>query len=252
MKPGMLCTGALLDRGEASQGSKGRELVIGPMLLWTGPGRLKDSIGESWSFMVLASIFSCRRHLALRFWNQTCRTRFIMRCALPVWRCWIRKVLWRILKVIQVYEGHPSHLKVEGVKKKKKKEKEEEEEERRKRRRKSYMFLKKNLDERWNDFKIRTNSCYPNLTIPQLVKTGKIFSKAASECKLYLKKNLWTLQPSFTFIIWQTKPVVETSIYTFYPWHSNCSESDTQSLITSSWNFLSLTLIRECAVRGWV
>lgn len=32
MKLGMLWTGVVLDRGEDSQGSKGRELVIGPML----------------------------------------------------------------------------------------------------------------------------------------------------------------------------------------------------------------------------
>ncbi|TNN89279.1 hypothetical protein EYF80_000567 [Liparis tanakae] len=32
MKPGMLWTGVALDRGEESQGSKGRELVIAPML----------------------------------------------------------------------------------------------------------------------------------------------------------------------------------------------------------------------------
>ena len=33
--------------------------------------RLKESMGESWSFMLLVSIFSWRLHLALRFWNQT-------------------------------------------------------------------------------------------------------------------------------------------------------------------------------------
>lgn len=71
MKLGMLWTGVALDSGEDSQGSRGRELAIGPMLVWTGVGRLKDSMGESWIFTVLASIFSWRRHLARRFWNQT-------------------------------------------------------------------------------------------------------------------------------------------------------------------------------------
>jgi len=66
MNPGMLCTGVALDRGDVSQGSRGSELFMGPMVVCMGV-RLKESMGESWSFMVLASIFSCRLHLALRF-----------------------------------------------------------------------------------------------------------------------------------------------------------------------------------------
>src|SRR5699024_11613665 len=53
-----------------SHGSSGGELLMGPTLAVMG-GRLKDSMGVSWSFMELASIFSCRLHLARRFWNQT-------------------------------------------------------------------------------------------------------------------------------------------------------------------------------------
>jgi hypothetical protein len=71
MKPGMVWTGVALVRGDVSQGSRGRELLMGPMLECMAGGRLKESMGESWSFMVLASIFSCRRHFALRFWNHT-------------------------------------------------------------------------------------------------------------------------------------------------------------------------------------
>ena len=37
-----------------------------------GGERLKESRGESWSFMDDTSSFSCRRHLARRFWNHTC------------------------------------------------------------------------------------------------------------------------------------------------------------------------------------
>ncbi len=73
MKPGMLCMGVALESGEDNQGSSGRELVIGPTL-GAMAGRLKHSIGESWSFMLPVSIFSCRRHFARRFWNQTCTT----------------------------------------------------------------------------------------------------------------------------------------------------------------------------------
>lgn len=73
MNPGMLCTGVALVSGEVSHGSRGRELATGPTLVCIG-GRLKESTGESWSFMLLASIFSWRLHLALRFWNHTCAT----------------------------------------------------------------------------------------------------------------------------------------------------------------------------------
>lgn len=57
MKPGMLCTGVALEMGDVSHGSSGRELLMGPTLAVMG-GRLKDSMGVSWSFMELASIFS--------------------------------------------------------------------------------------------------------------------------------------------------------------------------------------------------
>jgi len=57
MKPGMVCRGVELDMGEASQGSRGMALAIGPTPQGIG-GRLKESMGESWSFMVLVSIFS--------------------------------------------------------------------------------------------------------------------------------------------------------------------------------------------------
>jgi hypothetical protein len=70
MNPGMECRGAELDMGEASQGSRGMLLAIWPTLEGIG-ARLKESMGESWSFMLLVSIFSWRLHLALRFWNQT-------------------------------------------------------------------------------------------------------------------------------------------------------------------------------------
>lgn len=70
MKPGMLCIGVALESGEDNQGSRGRELVMGPTL-GAIVGRLKDSMGESWSFMLPVSIFSCRRHFARRFWNHT-------------------------------------------------------------------------------------------------------------------------------------------------------------------------------------
>ena len=73
MKLGMPWMGVALDSGEVSQASKARALALGPMLGCMGGGRLKESMGESWSFMVLASIFSWRRHLALRFWNHTWR-----------------------------------------------------------------------------------------------------------------------------------------------------------------------------------
>lgn len=70
IKPGMLCIGVVLASGEASHGSRGRELVMGPTLVGMG-GRLNESMGESCSFIVLVSIFSWRRHFARRFWNQT-------------------------------------------------------------------------------------------------------------------------------------------------------------------------------------
>lgn len=57
MNPGMVCIGVELDMGEASQGSRGMVLAIGPTLEGIG-GRLKESMWESWSFMVLVSIFS--------------------------------------------------------------------------------------------------------------------------------------------------------------------------------------------------
>ena len=62
--------GVALAREEVSHGSRGRELVMGPMFVGMG-GRLKESMGESCSFMVLVSIFSWRLHFARRFWNQT-------------------------------------------------------------------------------------------------------------------------------------------------------------------------------------
>lgn len=46
MNPGMLCMGVALEREDDNQGSKGKELLIGPTLEGMG-GRLKDSIGES-------------------------------------------------------------------------------------------------------------------------------------------------------------------------------------------------------------
>lgn len=49
--------GVALDMGEASQGSRGNGLDMGPMLEGMGD-RLKDSMGESWSFKELESIFS--------------------------------------------------------------------------------------------------------------------------------------------------------------------------------------------------
>lgn len=66
----MLCMGVALDRGDDNQESKGKELLIGPTVEGMG-GRLKDNMGESWSFMLPVSIFSWRRHFARRFWNQT-------------------------------------------------------------------------------------------------------------------------------------------------------------------------------------
>lgn len=57
MNPGMLCMGVALERGDDNQESKGKELLIGPTLEGMGD-RLKDSIGESWSFMLPVSIFS--------------------------------------------------------------------------------------------------------------------------------------------------------------------------------------------------
>lgn len=49
--------GVAVERGDGNQESKGKELLIGPTLEGMG-GRLKDSIGESWSFMLPVSIFS--------------------------------------------------------------------------------------------------------------------------------------------------------------------------------------------------
>lgn len=57
MKPGMVCMGVALEIGEVSQGSSGIGLATGPMFGVIG-GRLKDSMEESWSFMVVVSIFS--------------------------------------------------------------------------------------------------------------------------------------------------------------------------------------------------
>lgn len=57
INPGMLCMGVALEIGELSQGSSGIGLATGPMFGGIG-GRLKDSIGESCSFMVPVSIFS--------------------------------------------------------------------------------------------------------------------------------------------------------------------------------------------------
>lgn len=57
MKPGMVCMGVALEIGEVSQGSSGIELATGPTFGVIG-GRLKDSMEESWSFMVVVSIFS--------------------------------------------------------------------------------------------------------------------------------------------------------------------------------------------------
>lgn len=70
MNPGIVCMGVALEMGEVSHGSSGMGLATGPTLggIW---GRLKDSMAESWSFMEVLSIFSCRLHLALRFWNHT-------------------------------------------------------------------------------------------------------------------------------------------------------------------------------------
>lgn len=57
MNPGMLCMGVALERGDDNHESKGKELVIGPTFEGMG-GRLKESIGESWSFMLPVSSFS--------------------------------------------------------------------------------------------------------------------------------------------------------------------------------------------------
>lgn len=57
MNPGMECMGVALEMGEVIQGSRGMVVATGPMLGGIG-GRLKDNMGESWSFMVLVSIFS--------------------------------------------------------------------------------------------------------------------------------------------------------------------------------------------------
>lgn len=46
MNPGIVCTVVALEMGEVSQGSKGRELAIGPTLAAMG-GLLKDSMGVS-------------------------------------------------------------------------------------------------------------------------------------------------------------------------------------------------------------
>lgn len=70
MRSGIACIGVVLVRGDPSQGSMCSELLIGLMLVCIG-GRLKESMGESWSFTTLASIFSWRLHLARRFWNHT-------------------------------------------------------------------------------------------------------------------------------------------------------------------------------------
>lgn len=70
MKSGIACIGVVLFRGDANQGSRGSELLMG-LILVCMDGRLKESIGESWSFTALASIFSWRLHLARRFWNHT-------------------------------------------------------------------------------------------------------------------------------------------------------------------------------------
>lgn len=57
MNPGIVCMGVALERGEVNQGSRGIGLATGPTLGGMG-GRLKESMGESWSFIVLVSIFS--------------------------------------------------------------------------------------------------------------------------------------------------------------------------------------------------
>ncbi len=57
MNPGMVCMGVALEIGEVNQGSRGMGLATGPTVEGIG-GRLKDSMGESWSFIVLVSIFS--------------------------------------------------------------------------------------------------------------------------------------------------------------------------------------------------
>lgn len=73
MKPGRDCREVEVVMGVESQGSscrlEPRELV---------GERLKESKEEqevSCSLMELTSSFSCRRHLARRFWNQTWRGR---------------------------------------------------------------------------------------------------------------------------------------------------------------------------------
>lgn len=70
MRSGIACIGVVLVRGVASQGSRGSELLMGLILVCMGC-LLKVSMGESWSFTALASIFSWRLHLARRFWNHT-------------------------------------------------------------------------------------------------------------------------------------------------------------------------------------
>lgn len=60
--------------GEVSHGSKGNEELNGPTLVVIGV-RENDRSGESWSFAEEDSNFSCRLHLALLFWNQTCTGR---------------------------------------------------------------------------------------------------------------------------------------------------------------------------------
>lgn len=70
MMSGIECIGVVLVRGDANQGSIGSVLLMVLMLVFK-VGRLKQSMGESWSFTAPVSIFSWRLHLARRFWNHT-------------------------------------------------------------------------------------------------------------------------------------------------------------------------------------
>lgn len=68
MKPGRDCREEEVVIGVESQGSSCRLVPKEPV-----EERPKESKEEevSWSLMELTSSFSCRRHLARRFWNHT-------------------------------------------------------------------------------------------------------------------------------------------------------------------------------------
>lgn len=69
MKPGRDCREVEVVIGVESQGSSCR--LEHKELLDERPKESKEGAEVSWSLMELTSSFSCRRHLALRFWNHT-------------------------------------------------------------------------------------------------------------------------------------------------------------------------------------